>query len=163
VALLARERPDLRVVLAGRGRDVGRLSGMAQERGIAANVEVVVDPPPERVSELLSGALALAMPSRFEGFGMVAAEAMAAGVPVVAADVDSVPDVVGSDGAVLVPREDPAALAAALGALLDDPARRAELSRAGRARAQRYSWNDVARDHLHFLQRIAAGSTSIPS
>ena len=78
----------------------------------------------------MSGALALLMPSRLEGLPMVPAEAMAAGVPVVATDVAAVSEVVAPpDGGVLVPPDDAGALAAAALALLDDPARRAARER----------------------------------
>jgi glycosyltransferase involved in cell wall biosynthesis len=97
------------------------------------------------------------MPSRFEGFGMVAAEAMAAGVPIVASNADALPDVVGTAG-VLVPVGDPAAIVAAVAALLDDAARRARLSAAARMRARLWSWDAVAADHLAWLHAIAGQS-----
>lgn len=110
----------------------------------------------------MAGALALVMPSRFEGFGMVAAEAMAAGVPVVAARVDALPDVLGPDGGVLVPPEDAAATADAVARLLDEPRRRAALSAAARVRARRYSWERVAREHLAWLRDIAGDASHLP-
>jgi phosphatidyl-myo-inositol alpha-mannosyltransferase len=99
----------------------------------------------------------LIMPSRFEGFGMVAAEGMAAGVPVVATDLDSLPEVVGApDAGVLFRGGDPQALAEAVQALLDDPEERSRLSEAARARARRFTWDAVAAAHLEFLQQVTA-------
>ena len=140
-----------------------RIAGMIAERGLQSSVELIANPTNDAVHALLAGALAMVMPSRFEGFGMVAAEAMAAGVPVVAAGVDAVPDVVGADGGVLVPREDAAATAHAIAALLDAPDRRAALSASARIRARRWSWDEVARDHLAWLQRISEGRHTSPS
>jgi glycosyltransferase involved in cell wall biosynthesis len=77
----------------------------------------------------------LAVPSRYEAFGRVAAEAMLAGVPVVASAVDGLPEVVG-DAGVLVPAGRADVLADAVLGLLDDTARRSELARRGRARAE---------------------------
>lgn len=159
-ALLARQRPGVRLVLAGRGRDAARIAAMIAERGLGGAAELVPDPAPERVLALMAGAAALVMPSRFEGFGMVAAEAMAAGIPVVASRVDALPDVVGPDGGVLVPPGSPEETARAVAALLDDPARRASLSASARARARRYSWDEVARDHLEWLRQIRSGRST---
>ena len=97
--------PAVRLVLAGRGRDEGRLRALVRDAGLGERAVVETDIDPPRRARLFSGALVLAMPSRFEGFGMVAAEAMAAGVPVVATDLDSLPEVVG-DAGILVPRDD---------------------------------------------------------
>lgn len=154
--LEAAQRPELRIV--GRGRDEARVRAMVRERGLH-DVRVIVDPPWPALSAHLAGALALVMPSRFEGFGMVAAEAMAAGVPLVASSVDALPDVVGRDAAILVPPEDAASTARAVESLLLDSSERLRLSDAARRRARRWSWDIVARDHLAWLRRIAADAT----
>ncbi len=75
------------------------------------------------------------MPSRWEGFGLVALEAMSAARPLVASRVSALPEIV-DDPATgrLVPPDDAGALAAALGDLLADPARAAAMGRAGRER-----------------------------
>jgi glycosyltransferase involved in cell wall biosynthesis len=80
-----------------------------------------------------------AFPSRHEGFAVAPIEAMACGLPVVAADASGVPDVFdrGPDsGGLVVPRGDVEAFAAALGRLLDDPALGAELGRRARRRTE---------------------------
>jgi glycosyltransferase involved in cell wall biosynthesis len=82
----------------------------------------------------------------YEPFGIVPLEAMACGVPVVASAVGGQLDsVVHQATGLHVPPRDPAALAAAVGELLGDPARRRRLGRAGVARARRqYGWDRVA-------------------
>lgn len=87
---------------------------------------------------LLELASVVAVPSRYEGFGLPALEAMAVGVPVVAADTTALPEVLGSAG-VLVPPGDVDAWAEALDRLLVDPAERVRLGEAGRARAAGFS------------------------
>ena len=62
----------------------------------------------------------------------------------------------------LVPPDDAAALAEATLALLDDPLRRARVSASARLSARRFSWDEVASDHLGFLERMAAGNTAAP-
>jgi glycosyltransferase involved in cell wall biosynthesis len=106
-------------------------------------------------ADLLAGARVLAYPSRYEGFGFVPLEAMAAGVPVVATRAGAVPEVVG-DAAVLCPVGDADALADALAVVLVDEARRAELVGAGRRRAAAFTWPATV-DALAGVYRAIAG------
>jgi glycosyltransferase involved in cell wall biosynthesis len=150
-------RPGLRLVLAGRGRDADRVRTLVRSAGLEAVTTVEEEISAERRAELFAGALVLLMPSRFEGFGMVAAEGMAAGVPVVASDLDSLPEVVGAPRAgVLFRGGDARDLARSVVRLLDDSVERRRLSEAGRARARRFTWDAVAAAHLEFLQHVMA-------
>lgn len=156
--ILRSTRPDLRLRIAGRGKDAPLVERMVEEAGLVDGVELLGPVSDERRLELLSGAVLMLMPSRFEGFGLVAAEAMAAGVPLVASDAGSLPEVMAPPhGGVTVPAGDAAALADAAGMLLDDPRGRAELSRAAREHARRFTWEAVADRHHRFL-RLIAGS-----
>jgi glycosyltransferase involved in cell wall biosynthesis len=92
-------------------------------------------------------AVAYAMPSRYEGFGMPVLEAMANGCPVIAADTTSLPEVVGSAGLLLRP-DDVDAWSDAIARLLADPEERARLAGAGRERAATFTWAASAADHL---------------
>ncbi len=93
--------------------------------------------PRDDVPTLLAEADVLAVPSRWEGFGLAALEGMAAGVPVVASAVDGLAELVGNAG-ILVPPGDPRALRAAIDGVLHDRELAQDLSRRGRARAARY-------------------------
>ena len=100
---------------------------------------------PASLVELYASAQVAVSPSLFEGFGFPAAEAMACGLPLVAARGGALPEVVG-DAGVLVPVADSAALADAIAALLADPARREALGVAARERVQaRFRWDTAAR------------------
>ncbi|MCX5197577.1 glycosyltransferase family 4 protein [Streptomyces sp. NBC_00249] len=90
---------------------------------------------------LLAAADVAVLPSRWEGRSLLAQEALRAGVALVATEVGAVPELVG-DAAVLVPYGDPGALAGAVAALLEDPARRAELGEAGRTQAATWPSED---------------------
>lgn len=92
---------------------------------------------------LYAGAEAFCLPSRFEGFGMPALEAMAHATPVVTTAGTSVEEVVGDAGA-LVPVGDAAALAGAIDELLSDPAGARSLGERGRARARTFTWAQTA-------------------
>jgi glycosyltransferase involved in cell wall biosynthesis len=82
--------------------------------------------------------------------------ALAFGRPLLLSDVGGFPEVAATGAAELVPPGDPAALRAALGRLVADPARRAELAAASaRAGRERYGWDDIARRHLELYARIA--------
>jgi glycosyltransferase involved in cell wall biosynthesis len=102
-------------------------------------------------------ALACAVPSRYEGFGLPALEAMARGCPVVASNATSLPEVVGSAGT-LVPVGDVEAWAHALLTTVRDDGLRAEMSRRGRERAAGFTWLGSA--HAHAAAYAAAADSS---
>ncbi len=96
----------------------------------------------EKHRTLASSSIFIAPNTGGESFGIVLAEAMAAGCAVVASELSAFRDVVGED-AVLVPVGDPGALASAITELLSDPAKRDRLGRSGRARVERFDWSRV--------------------
>lgn len=100
--------------------------------------------PDTDLAVLLHRATALVVPSRAEGFGLPLLEGMAAGTPVIVSDAPALVEVAGG-AAVVVPREDVAALARALASVAGDPAARAAQSAAGRARAAAFTWDGAAR------------------
>lgn len=124
------------LVLVGRGEGLPGLKAFVVVGGLSSRV--VFAGVRSDVPALLGACDLFVMPSRWEGFGLAAAEAMAASRAVVATRVSALPEVV-EDGVTgtLVPPNDPAALAAAICGLLADPARRTEWGRAGHARAER--------------------------
>lgn len=127
MALVRAARPEAVAVVLGDGPGLAEL----QVRGGDAVRFVGYR---ERASAFLPAFDVLAVPSRYEAFGRVAAEAMLGGVPVVASAVDGLPEVVG-DAGVLVPPDRPDALADALLSLLADPGARTGLAARGLTRA----------------------------
>jgi glycosyltransferase involved in cell wall biosynthesis len=155
-ALLVRDSPGIRLVVAGRGKDADGVRSLIRELHLQEHVDLRCGVSAAERRELLAGARVQMMPSRFEGFGMAAAEAMAAGVPLVASDAGSLPEVVAPpEGGLTVPPDRPDRLAAAVRALLDDPERRATLSCSARRSAGRFRWASVAEAHLGFLHLVA--------
>jgi glycosyltransferase involved in cell wall biosynthesis len=102
--------------------------------------------PLEMLAGFLGEAEVVAYPSLGEGFGLPVLEGMACGSPVLTTRLLSLPEVGGD--AVAYTDPDPGAITAALGALLSDRARRAELAAAGLARAATFDWRACARAHL---------------
>lgn len=98
----------------------------------------------DELAHLYARAGVFALPSRFEGYGLVFAEALACGLPVIAGAVGPVPDVVG-DGGLLVPPDDERELATALHRITTNTALRQRLSIAARRRANTLPrWDDTA-------------------
>ncbi|MGH3919901.1 MAG: glycosyltransferase family 4 protein [Pseudonocardiaceae bacterium] len=144
-ALAAPDAPELPVVLAGQP-GWGRVdpASLARQAGLdPGRVHVLGRISDPALTVVLHGAAVLAAPSRAEGFGLPVLEAMAAGVPVVHSDAPALVEVAGGAG-VTVKRNDPAALAAALRAVLSDSSQAATMIAAGRRRAERFTWEATA-------------------
>lgn len=131
--------PDLGVVLlGGQGRAEADLVAEIGRLGLGDRVVRPGRIPDADRDGCYLAAVALAFPSRYEGFGAPVLEAMALGCPVVVADATALPEVVGGAG-VLVAPGDVDAWRAALAAVAADPAERARLAAAGRERATHFT------------------------
>ena len=131
-----RELPDAALLCAGRGELEESLKARACELGLEDAVRFlgVVDDVPR----LLRAADAFVFPSVNEGLALSAVEAQASGTPLIISDIPGLMEACdGGHTAVVTPRRDPAALADALEALADDPARRARMGAEGRAYVER--------------------------
>lgn len=146
LSLLVNGGRRVHLALVGKGGRRDALAELAAEAGVADLVHLVGRLDDHGVAALLGAADVALVPSRYEPFGMVALEAMAADTPVVVTRAGGLGDLV-DDGAtgLVVPAADPPALAAAVAAVLDDPARAALLAGAARrAAVERFGWAAVA-------------------
>ncbi len=123
-------------------------------RGLSASLEARGWVSEAEMAALYRDAIALLFPSRREGFGLPAVEAMAAECPVLAARAGSLPEVVG-EGGMLLPPDDAAAWVAAMQRVESDRAHRTALIVGGRAWVERFSWSRTAAATLEVYRRIA--------
>lgn len=132
---LGREMPRMRVLVAGRGEP----AFAALAAGLT-NVSLLQYVETPRMVDLLQDATALLVLSRYEGFGISAAEAMAAGTPVISSRCGALPEVVGEAG-ILVDAGNADEVVAAIKLLSTDRGAREELRARGRKRAEEYRWD----------------------
>ncbi|TDD86342.1 glycosyltransferase family 1 protein [Actinomadura darangshiensis] len=155
--ILGRRRPGLRLLLAGPGDAddvVSRVSPELRDRVVVLGLVSEAD----KVRAYHSVDVFVAPNLGGESFGIVLAEAMSAGAPILASDIEAFDRVLrGGRAGALFPAGDHEALAAAAGELLDDPARRKQLSAEARAAVRAYDWSAVARDVLRVYETVTDG------
>lgn len=156
--------PPLLVVLggaSGRPTAVRELEALAHQLGVRERVLVRPPVPRHELAGWYRAADLVAVPSHNESFGLVAAEAQACGTPVVAAAVGGLRTVVvdGVSG-VLVPGHRAEAWARALGDLLADPRRRAQLGEGARRASERFSWERAAAAMLDVYEQARKARAS---
>jgi glycosyltransferase involved in cell wall biosynthesis len=123
-----------------------QLDADIEAHGLGERVTVLGAVPPERVIELYLASDMFVLASRFEGYGMALAEAIAHGLPVVSTMVGAIPDTVPAGAGLLVPPDDVAALTQALRCLMSDRVERRRLAFNARAAATKLpTWQDSAR------------------
>ena len=156
-AALARERrPDLRLEIAGGGDDRARLEGVCARLGLSDGVTFLGFVSEERKRELLREAWGVVFPSVKEGWGISNVEAAACGTPAVASNSPGLRESVrdGETG-ILVPHDDPEALAAALLRLSENVEQVETLGRAARRFATGLSWDQAAElTEAHLLETV---------
>jgi phosphatidylinositol alpha-mannosyltransferase len=158
---LGTERPGLRVLVAGPGdaaEAVHKLPAALRDRVVLLGAIRDED----KASVLHSVDVFCSPNTGGESFGIVTAEAMAAGAPIVASDIEAFQQVLrGGEAGELFATGDPADLARAVSRLLDDPERRASLSAAALTAVARYDWSVVARDVLSVYETVVLGGTQV--
>lgn len=150
VAAAARTRTAARWVVVGDGDR--EIAAALSRRAAELAAPVTLAGPQDEIGRWLRAASVLVVTSRWEARALVVQEALAAGTPVVATDVGGLPELLAGVGA-LVPPADPAAVAAAVDALLADPALAQERAAAGRERAA--GWDDLEESARRWLVRYS--------
>jgi phosphatidyl-myo-inositol alpha-mannosyltransferase len=159
--LLGPRRPELRLLIAGPGdADEARsqvAAGLRDRMVLLGRIN-----EEDKVRVLHSVDVFCAPNTGGESFGIVLAEAMAAGAPIVASDIEAFHRVLrGGQAGELFEAGNPAALAAAAERLLDDPQRRAALSAVASEAVRVYDWPVVARDVVQVYQTVVSGAGQV--
>jgi glycogen(starch) synthase len=147
---------DVHLVIGGDGPEHDRLRTLAAELGVADRLQLPGRLERGQVVSVLGGALALAVPSRAEAFGIALLEGWRAGVPVVATTRGGPADLVldGVDGWLADP-QDTAAFARALRTAVVDRATAAQVAAAGRQRVEGFTWERIADDYSGIYGALA--------
>jgi glycosyltransferase involved in cell wall biosynthesis len=141
---IATSLPAPLVLLAGRGA--------RRALGFDESITELSPLPDADLVRFYAAAVAVLVPSFYEGFGLPALEAMACGAPVIAADAGAHREIVGSAGLLVAPH-DPAAWKEASQRVFREPELATNLTHAGVARAARFSWDDCAQRTLQVYRR----------
>lgn len=157
LAKVRTEHPHAHLTIVGRPRLGSPAQQTIERLGLEGAVTFSGPLESEQIVDLYDRAEMAVVPSLYEGFSLPAVEAMACGVPLVATTGGALPEVVGPDGeaALVVPPNDPSALAAAMGRVLGDAELRVRLGAAGRARVlTRFTWQATARSTAEEYEQL---------
>jgi len=144
------------LLIVGDGPDSSQLKRQVQQLGLSDVVRFCGHVKGPQKYSLFGEAYAILMPSRFETFGMVAAETLAAGLPLITYDVGPLAEVTGRIGTRLVQPFDTAAFAEAIVASVRHPRWRSADFQARRKWARRYDWDAITeRQEAHYLRLLA--------
>lgn len=158
LSYLHRVRPNVHAIIAGKGPIQGELEQLAYQLGIGHRVHFVGHIDAQLRDKLLAISDVAVFPSRYEPFGIVALEAMASHVPVIAGGVGGLAEIIshGEDGFLIHPG-DAGALSADLLTLLDDKKRAHRMAQAAAEKVQRkYSWDSVAEQTESLYNEVLA-------
>jgi glycosyltransferase involved in cell wall biosynthesis len=121
--------------------------------GLADRIDILGAVADERLDQLYADADLFVLASRFEGYGMAFAEAIAHGLPVIGTTTGAIPETVPDGTGILVPPDDAQALSNALRRLIADPAERRRLAAAAHAAAARLpTWRQSAELFAHAIE-----------
>jgi len=139
------------------GRDpacASRLRAAIERHRLAPRVEIEDAASDDRLAELYASSELFVLPSRYEGFGMAYAEAIAHGLPVIGTTAGAIPDTVPPEAGVLIPPDDVPALAAALRRLIENADERAQFAAGARAAAAHLpTWRESAKLFSQAIER----------
>ena len=161
---LGKTAPHITMTLVDNNHPDNEVFKWAREAGVGDRLHVTGRVPANELVRLYRSAALVAVPSRHEGFGLPAVEAMACGTPVVACAAGALSEVMQkSGGGLVVPIDDEEALARGISAMIQDPDRRAALAETGRSSVvEHFSWQRIAASTAAVYSEVLAGRRGRP-
>jgi glycosyltransferase involved in cell wall biosynthesis len=148
-------RKDVKLLLIGHPEK--QLTRTLHHLGLGGDAMFIGSRTDEELSELYRGAVALAFPSLYEGFGLPPVEAMACGTPVLTSNVCALPEIVG-DAAILIDPQDTESIAAGICRLVWDSELRGTLRKRGLTRSRLFTWQETGAKTHTVLRAALEGS-----
>jgi glycosyltransferase involved in cell wall biosynthesis len=152
----AMARTDCQLKICGEGPERKNLEKLSHRMGLTDRIDFMGWLSEEEKLRMLCDCRMFVIPSVHEAYGMVAAEAMSYGKPVIASDTGGLPEVVG-DAGVLFPVGDEERLAQEIGSLDRDQGRRMALGKAARERMKAFTWDEIARRTASTYEELLSG------
>lgn len=153
-AQLLPQYPGLELLMVSKPKPGGETEKLVKRLGLEPHIQFVSGISTEQLVRYYAEATLVVVPSVYEGFGLPAGEAMACEVPVVSTTGGALAEVVAGAG-ILVPTRNATAIAAAVAQLLDEPATREQLAKAGRARIlEKFCWNVCAEQMTSYYREV---------
>jgi len=148
-------RRKLQFLIVGEGEETPVLRMLVKKKAIEEFVRFEGKKSGEELQRLMGEAEVLVLPSRSEAFPLTVVEALASGTPVIASEVGGVPEIIrnGREG-ILVPPDDPEALAKAILSLMKNNDLRAEMAENARKRAKGFIWEDIVRELIRYYTEV---------
>lgn len=159
LTLVVKRKPNLRLLIAGSVVDQWyhqTILTQLTERGLGDNITFLGRQTPQQLADLYQRCALFVFPSSAETFGMPLVEGMACGAPIVSSNSTAMPEILGSAAQYFDPLS-PTSIADAIFAVLDNPARTAELSALALERSRRFSWQSTAESTAAVLLSAAKG------
>ena len=136
--------------------EAAKIQHLISQHGLAGRIEAIGAIPSAQLAMLYAKADLFVLASRFEGYGMAYAEALCHGLPVIGTTAGAIPDTIPQGAGLLVPPDDPAALAAALRGIIADTEQQRSLSEAALAAARTLpTWRESAAIFAATLDKLA--------
>jgi glycosyltransferase involved in cell wall biosynthesis len=152
---ICKDYPNVRLKIAGTGKEENNLITLSKELRIDQNVDFVGLVRGDRKRELLRNALFLVCPSRYEPFGIVILEAFASGIPVIASRIGGIPDIVkdGENGFLFEP-ENTEELTEKMEIMLNNNVLRNTMAQNTLQCANRYNWHSIVNEYINIYSKI---------